>query len=301
MAIQEDQAAPLHENDLFIFVHIPKTAGSTFKYTLARQFPDQGMPKIGPDYQASINHIRTLSAEEKTRVSCISGHVPYGIHRYFERRKPRYVSFVRDPVNRTLSEYFFLMKRPQLLPLIGLTPDAKLTPEAFLEQQVAMGMQDFQTRVLTGYDNLVESVLPPYRPMAITNVDELLCGIERSFDLIGTVERFDESLLLMRDRFGWRNTCYVSKHVGRPNSRRQELKQALGEQIRRLNPLDCRLHAHFSALIESKIQEQGEAFERKLRRFRLLNRSYSNAWQIYRGTGLRRLHNSLSRLLAGRA
>lgn len=295
------RSTTLGKEDLVIFVHIPKTAGSTFKRLLARQFPAGGMPKIGPDYQGSINQIRALTAEGKARVRCLSGHIPFGIHQYFSGKRTHYVSFVRDPVDRALSEYFFLLKQPQLMPLIGLEPGTKLSPQAFLEHQASLGMQDFQTRVLCGYNNLVEAILPPYAPMDIADPDALIREIERSFALVGTVEQFDESLLLMRELFGWRNAYYISRNVARANPKRSELKRELADEIRRLNPMDCRLHAHFRQSIDAKIQARGDGFAQELARFRRMNRLYSKGWTLYRATGLRRLGKIVSRLQSRKA
>jgi len=295
------KATQIADTDLFVFVHIPKTAGSTFKRMLARQFPARRMPKIGPDYQGSVNQIRALSPEGKAQVQCISGHIPYGIHQYFNGRKVHYVSFVRDPVDRALSEYFFLKKQPQLMPLIGLKEDADLSPDAFLDHQAKLGLQDFQTRVLCGYGNLVESILPPYAPMTVENPDSLIRDIERSFALVGTLEQFDESLVLLKQTFGWRSVCYISRNVARPNDRRSQLKQSLAPHIREMNPLDCRLHAHFRDRIAARIAEQGESFTQELQRFHKSNRLYSQGWRIYRATGLRRLGKLIEKLKAATA
>lgn len=298
---QVNRTAALADDDLLIFVHIPKTAGTTFKRMLGRQFPASRMPKIGPDYQGSINQIKALSPQDKARVQCISGHIPFGVDKYFEHRKLHYVSFVRDPVDRVLSEYFFLAKRPQLMHLIGLDASTSLTPEAFLEHQTSMGLQDFQTRVLSGYGDLVESVLPPYAPMTVEDEDALIERIAASFSLVGTVEHFDESLLLMKQLFGWRNVCYISRNVARASSRRSELKQALAAEIRRLNPMDCKLHTYFKNKMDAEIARRGEDFSRELRRFRRLNRLYSQAWRIYRATGLRRIGKLVAKVQAGKA
>ena len=295
------QMASLTENDILVFVHIPKTAGSTFKGILGRQFPPGRIRAIFSAYQGSIDQIKSLSAQDKAHILCLSGHVPFGIHRYFSQRKVHYVSFVRDPVDRTLSEYSFLTKHPQLMPLIGLDVGMTLSPQVFLEHQKSIGMLDFQTRALSGYDDFVESVLPPYRKMSVEDPDSLIRSIDDSFALIGTVEHFDESLLLMKREFGWRKTCYISRNVARTSEKRLELKKALGEEIRKLNPMDCKLHTYFKKKIEARIVDQGEGFARELRRFRLLNRLYSQAWQVYRATGLRRLRRVVAKIQAAAA
>ncbi len=293
---QREQIGKLTDNDLLVFAHIPKTAGSTFKRLLDRQFPSSKMQRVGPDYQGSIDHIKSLSAQDKARIQCLSGHLPFGIHQYFQQKKLHYVSFVRDPIDRALSEYFFFRKQPQLMPLIGLDVGTTLSPQAFWEHQSSMGMLDFQTRVLSGYDNMVESVMPPYQKMTVENADSLIEGIADSFSLIGTVEQFDESLLLMKQRFGWRNICYIRRNVAPKSKERFQLKQALGEEIRNLNPMDCKLYAHIRKMIDAEIVEQGESFARELRRYRFLNRLYSPAWKVYRTTGLRRLRLAVTKV-----
>ena len=56
-SIQNQPMGNLTENDLFVFTHIPKTAGTTFKRLLERQFRPSQMPKIGPDYQAGVDQV----------------------------------------------------------------------------------------------------------------------------------------------------------------------------------------------------------------------------------------------------
>ncbi len=295
-SLQREKTGKLTDNDLFVFAHIPKTAGSTFKRLLDRQFPSSKMQRVGPDYQGSIDHIKSLSTRDRARIQCLSGHLPYGIHQFFQQQNLHYVSFVRDPIDRALSEYFFFRKQPQLLPLIGLDVDTTLSPQALWEHQSSMGMMDFQTRVLSGYDNMVESVLPPYPKMSVENADSLIKGIVESFSLIGTVERFDESLLLMKQKFGWRNICYIRRNVAPKSKEKLELKQAVGEEIRKLNPMDCKLYAHVREMIDAKIAEQGESFAQELRRYRFLNRWYTPVWKVYRATGLRRLHMAVTKV-----
>lgn len=294
--IQDQPMGNLTENDLFVFTHIPKTAGMTFKRLLERQFASGQMPKIGPDYQGSVDQIKSLSAQDKARVRCLSGHVPFGVHQYFPQKSLHYVGFVRDPIDRALSEYFFFSKQPQLMPLLGLDVGTTLSPQAFWEHQASIGMMDFQTRVLSGYDNMVESVLPPYKKMPVENADSMIKGIVESFALIGTVEQFDESLLLMKQKFGWRNICYTRRNVAPVSKKRLQLRQEVGETLRNLNPMDCKLYAHIREMINAKIAEQGESFARELRRFRFLNRLYSPAWNVYRATGLRRLHRAMTKV-----
>jgi len=44
---------------------------------------------------------------ENKDTDCVHGHVPYGVH-HFTRRPVRYVTMLRDPVERAVSGYYFI-------------------------------------------------------------------------------------------------------------------------------------------------------------------------------------------------
>lgn len=282
-------------NDLFVFVHIPKTAGMTFRKILDRQFPPEQICKIGPDFQDSINQLKLPNEGQQARISCISGHIPYGIHHYFKKRSAHYVSFVRDPVDRAVSEFFYFRKRPELLPLIGFESSGSFTPQDYLHHLEKMGMGDFQTRILTGYGGMIDDVFPPYRKIPEELGNELLKNLHNRYAMIGTVALFDESLLLMQHQFCWRSVRYISRNVAPVDFEKIEVQQSIGDEIRRLNPLDCRLYQSTTARIATSITAQGREFARQLQNYRFMNRCYSWAWRIYNRSGLRKMRMGMMR------
>lgn len=280
---------PPGSDALMIFVHIPKTAGTTFREILDRQFTPAQIRRVGPDFQAGINRIKALPRAEKDRIGCISGHLPYGLHASFDNRPVNYISFVRDPVDRVISEYLYFRKKPELLALIGLDRTRKLTPHDYLHYLREVGMDNFQTRILSGHDNMLEHVLPPYGPLpaelGATFIDRLL----DDYAFIGTVELFDESLVLMQQLFDWQSIRYVSRNVAETGSEKQQLKQALGEEIGRLNDLDSLLYRKVTARITDRINAGEKAFERQLHQHRRRNSCYGWGWNLYARTGIRKL------------
>lgn len=112
----------MHNEYLYIFVHIPKTAGSTFNYHIKRNFPKESLsfsrnelgihPENIPKTFTECNNLvkkftNNLSKEKKAKTKIIYGHfIPYGIHRYFNR-PARYFTFFRDPISRIVSLYNF--------------------------------------------------------------------------------------------------------------------------------------------------------------------------------------------------
>lgn len=290
---EEEKQAMSGSNDLFVFVHIPKTAGMTFRKILDRQFTPARIYKIGPDFQGSIDRLKALPEEQKARITCISGHVPYGIHHSFGARPVHYLSFVRDPVDRAVSEYFYFRKRRELLPLIGLEATAPFTPQDYLQHVEKMGMGDFQTRILTNHGNMIDGVLPPYQQIPEEMKGELLDDLQHKYALLGSVALFDESLLLMQQQFGWRSIRYIRRNVARADPKKSALQHSMRNEIRRLNPLDCKLYEMTTAHLGGCITAGGDEFAKQLQNYRLMNRCYSWLWRVYRSSGLRKIRMAM--------
>lgn len=106
---------------LYIFLHIPKTAGLTFRYHIEKNLKRHerllinldnfGIRKEFPglNYQKyksfADKYFSSLSENKKNKIKVIYGHyVPYGIHKHF-KKPARYITFVRNPVARTVSIY----------------------------------------------------------------------------------------------------------------------------------------------------------------------------------------------------
>lgn len=82
------------KNSLIIFLHIPKTGGSTVWNHLKNQF---GNAAISPTH---------IGEKPNDEVSLIYGHdTYYGIHQKFQKKAPLYFTFLREPANRMVSGY----------------------------------------------------------------------------------------------------------------------------------------------------------------------------------------------------
>lgn len=105
-------------NPLYIFVHIPKTAGTTFIKNITKNLKPEEKLELNPEtlgISDKINKARIVKAFEKLarkkkldKIRFIYGHaIPYGIHKYFER-EARYITFARNPARRIASQYNYL-------------------------------------------------------------------------------------------------------------------------------------------------------------------------------------------------
>lgn len=115
----------LGENILFIFVHMPKSGGTSFNAYLEEIY-GRYMVKYHPYFNPELFEETTL--EKAKNILCISSHYGFGIHRLFgsdklgrscvvgdglfSGRDIRYVTIVRNPLERMVSYYNFVTTFP---------------------------------------------------------------------------------------------------------------------------------------------------------------------------------------------
>jgi hypothetical protein len=79
------------------FLHIPKTAGSTFTGCLAYQYFGKRHFSFTGHYQADINRFMSLSTSKKQKIALFTGHAPIltGID---IADNAKTITFLREPV-----------------------------------------------------------------------------------------------------------------------------------------------------------------------------------------------------------
>ena len=111
---------------LYIFFHINKCAGTTFRYHLEHNLKENEFVCIyegryfyvtemsykyftpGKRREEIDSYFSRLTDEQKDTIKILYGHqVYYGIHRFFPGREARYITFVRHHAAREVSMYNF--------------------------------------------------------------------------------------------------------------------------------------------------------------------------------------------------
>jgi len=246
-----------------LFLHIPKAAGTTLQTVLSHNFSPRQTWIIDPNCTASrIDHFLKLSPVEQQKVVTFRGHMAFGLHRHLNR-DCTYVTLLRHPVDRMVSHYHYVK---QCGPGHYLYRDLirnRYSLADYVRSGISPELDNGQVRLLTDTENSV-----PIGSMTPRHLEQAKENLVRYFGVVGTVDRFDEFLIMLRRRFDLPCIDYDRENVTRNRPRLQDLPVSDREAILSWNRLDEELYAFAQELMTSQIQAYGPNFKRDLREFR---------------------------------
>lgn len=267
---------------VFVFVHMPKAGGSTLQEIIQRQYPLAATFDIHGEsvetVQSSVDRLRRMPEQEREKIACVKGHIPFGIHRWLPR-PPLYATMLRDPIQRTVSDYFFAKNTPGHT-LFERMRRGRLSIKDFVVLRHEQGLSDIYCRLLSEamiWDKLVDSP----RTLPAGAVGTAKENLERYFAAVGITERFDESLMLMQSAFGWKDVHYEHANVTRDKPAQVTLTGEALDVIRLYNGRDIELYEFAKQRMDAGIAVQGAGFEERIRRFRKENERYQR-WRRLR-------------------
>ena len=237
-----------------IFIHVPKAAGQTIRSIVGRQYPREEI--LDTTDEAGADESGQL--EDVASIKIFLGHLHYGFHQKLQSAST-YVTMLREPVSRVLSLYRYVATTPShhLHEYVLRTGLLNFVSGSVDENEIENG----QTRQISGLTT---------RSPDASSLAQAKENLARAFLAVGVAERFDESLVLMRRRLGWKMPFYIQKNVTQQLPLGSELADAL-EVIRSRNTLDVELYEFGAELLQEEIHREGWSFDVELSAFRTLN------------------------------
>ncbi|CAH0148633.1 hypothetical protein SRABI96_00654 [Peribacillus sp. Bi96] len=235
----------MSEDHLDIFMHVPKTGGTTLSAIFRKQY--QVHEIFDHDsYESQIKKVDQLGAEEKRKIKAVAGHYYYGIHQHFSKPS-NYFTMLRDPVDRVISLYFFLQNQP------GYERVRDMTLEEFVLKDPEA--QNLQTRLVCG--NAEE----PDIEIAKENL--------KTFSVVGVTELFNETLFCLKKEYAWGDIHYTRKNITKNRLAKDEVPSELINLIKTYNAWDIELYDLAKQLLNDKLQSLTEDEQNQLKKFNL--------------------------------
>lgn len=245
-----------------VFLHLPKTAGSTLSTVLRWQYRHLGPQQVLRLTYRGGEEIDALRPEQRAVLRVVMGHFPFGLHEHLPM-PCRYVTIVRDPIRRVISMYRYILATPRH-PLHELLTSSSMSLRDYVTSDVHPDqVENALTRQLAGRQ---EGDGIPSEGDAETAIRNL-----RAFSAVGLTERFDESLIIFKRTFGWGAPFYFSRNVSDSGPHPQSVQDDVIEPIRDRNGLDLRVRDVAREIFAAQARAQGANFTREVQRFRLMN------------------------------
>ena len=256
-----------------IFLHIPKTAGTTLDQIIFRHYRRREIYGTGLVAQEGVKTFQNMDEARRQKYRLIKGHLSFGFHQ-FVPGPWTYFTFFRHPIKRTLSHLYYIQRAPKH-PLYHLIKEKKMDLKQCLEAGLDPMLHNGHTRLLSG-------VWAEARA-GTCNVEDLEKAKAnlKQVKVIGLTEQFDASLLMLGKAFGWNNLFYTKKNVtaGRPTI--ETLSPENLEAVQAANQLDMELYNFAETLFAKQIEQQGPAFANEVIRFQARNRYLRPAQDLY--------------------
>lgn len=264
------------------FLHIPKTAGTTFRSILERQYGGRTVFAFTGDTTADTRRFNALAAPEKAGITLIVGHAPFqtGIA---EVDAATTITFMRDPVERVKS-FCQHVSEGKSEHLATEYPAKNFNLGRFLasgEPELA----NLQTKMLVNKG----SCEAPEFLESLSSPDAVELALDHLFHKLacfGLQERFDDTLIFFSSCLGWRTPHYKSLNTA---SKRATLSFTASqiERIADLNRLDLEIYRRAAIRFSENFRDlSGRRWKSKW--FRFSNRVIypRGQWLKWRARGL---------------
>lgn len=257
-----------------IFVHIPKTAGTTLHRIIERQYPRNRIFTIGRLSHESIDEFKSMSEARRAQFRVLKGHMGFGLHAYIPGPSA-YFTVLREPVERVISFFYWVRRTPHHY-LYDFVTSEDVGLREYLQSRANIMLDNAQVRMLSGvwYDL-------GFGDCITDTLETAKRHLRDRFTVVGLTERFDETLILLKSAFGWRNPYYARQNVTAQRPTRNELPPGTLDAILQTHQLDIQLYQYATELFADQIHQQGPAFAEELKRFQSANRLLSPFMQVY--------------------
>jgi galactose-3-O-sulfotransferase len=226
-----------------IFLHVPKSAGTTLNRLIEWEYPLFEIYSVDPVFfEWSSARLRRLSKRRLMKFRVFKGHMVFGLHEILPQPST-YITVLREPIDRVISAFYF-MRNYKLHPLYWKFRRENWTLEDFVRRSPR---ENVQCKILAGAEY--------EKPCTAKIFAKAKANLFQYFSVVGLSERFEESLALMKLRFGWKLENYSSFNVTRTRPKKRDLPPSLLDLIAEKNGFDIALYECAAKLFQDAVNK----------------------------------------------
>lgn len=275
--INTDQVAANRKRLPLIFLHVPKTGGTTLTALIQRTYSTGRITHVNagglykrPEALTSITGRTSVRERPSAQRFVVMGHHRLNDVLYqLPATAFGHVTMLRDPIKRVLSHYNHMLEAPEHK---SHEKAVARTLEEYVRDRANAEVQDGQAARLTGCKR-------PRDIKALGGPEALLDlarhNLEHRFSFFGLTERFDAFLILCQRLLGWPEIFYVRRNVRRPAAEGADpTPPGAREVVAEHNRVDAALHAWALELFDARCAALG-IDEATVQRFADANRAFN--------------------------
>jgi hypothetical protein len=248
--------------DKLLFLHIPKTAGTSVHNVLHRHFSKKEQLEI--NVFAEGKNLENFSKEYLDELRLVRGHFSFGEHRVFGDVKFEYTTMLREPVDRCVSHYYYnLAEQDKKKKPGGRRINVSL--KELCERGDFLFVDNAQVRFLSG--NPKVAIGSVTREM----MEEAWNNLQKHFPVIGIQEQFDAYILMLCDRYELNLPYYRKQRVNKGRKAVAELDEETRRAVAARNILDIELYERVKKKVMDEIESKGEGFQNRIKKFKKRN------------------------------
>lgn len=255
-----------------IFIHIPKSGGSTFDSVLSRQYKKRSIVSVRDNREAQALLKRK---NELQNIRLIKGHMAFGLHTMF-KDPTDYISILRHPVERILSNYSFIKERPQHKLHDEIFVKHKMGVAEYVRSGLAHNTENIQTRM---FSNAIDI---EFGSSDNSMLNTAVYNMDTYFPVVGVTDMYDQFLILAQQHYKWRNIKYARLNTTKSRVRAENIDDETIDVILKYNSLDMELYLLAKNRFKVMWNENLEQNEKLLSSFKASNKRYQKLVNLKR-------------------